>query len=116
MFKIASPCSEHWSEFKGDSKIRHCDLCDRDVNNVCKMSKAERQVLLDKVAGGQRVCIYIEPPFLNRAAYFMFAVIMCMLGRVGYKAMSGKLNPSDGVMMGVVLDDSKFSDFGKIDQ
>ncbi|MES2526521.1 MAG: hypothetical protein V4598_05515 [Bdellovibrionota bacterium] len=116
VFKIASPCSQHWSEFKGNSKVRHCGVCDKNVHNVCNMSKSERKVLLDKMESGQRVCIYLEPPFFKRAGYFMFALVMCVLGRVGYQDYKNKHpNNSSGIMMGMVLDERNFQDFGKID-
>ncbi len=65
---------------------------------------------------GQRVCVYLEPPFIKRAGYFMFALVMCVLGRVGYQEYKNKQhNNFNGIMMGVVLDEEKFKDFGNID-
>lgn len=117
MFKIASPCSKHWSELKGDSKKRFCDLCNKSVHNVCNISRAERKVLLDKVGAGESVCIYIEPPFIKRAGYFAFALIMCVLAKSGYNEYrSYKSGKAGGILGGPMLDETKFADFSKINQ
>ncbi len=115
LLKIASPCSLYWKDLKGNSKVRFCDVCNKNVHNVCNMPKAERKVLLDKLDAGENVCIYIEPPFLKKAGYFAFALIMCLLTKAGYREYNKVINPNEsGIMMGAVLNENNFSDFGNI--
>lgn len=114
LFKIASPCSLHWSELKGNSKVRFCDLCQKKVHNVCKTSKAERKVLLDKIEKGENVCIYLEPPLFRQVGYFTFALIMSALTITGYKELRRKSD--SGILGGIRISDQKFSDFGTMNK
>ncbi len=117
LFKIAYPCSVHWSEMKGDSKKRFCDLCKKDVHNMCRMSKDEVNELLADTArkGEDRFCIYIEPPLFKKILNFTAAcfVTVCV-GALFKKSIITKLFGQSGCGAGgcpMIVDESKFNDF-----
>ncbi|MBX5481255.1 MAG: hypothetical protein IRZ16_05305 [Myxococcaceae bacterium] len=53
--RIASPCSEKWSEMSGDDRVRHCAKCRLNVFNFEGLSVAEVKALLTERQG--RVCV-----------------------------------------------------------
>lgn len=55
--RIASPCKANWNEMSGDERSRHCRECKLNVYNVAGLTKKEAEALLEKAAGGQRVCM-----------------------------------------------------------
>lgn len=55
--KIASPCKMNWNEMKGDERVRHCGSCNMNVYSLAGLSREEAQDLLQKAAGGERVCV-----------------------------------------------------------
>ncbi|MES2966084.1 MAG: hypothetical protein V4760_19545, partial [Bdellovibrionota bacterium] len=55
--RIASPCSMSWNEMKGDDRERHCGSCKLNVYNVAGLTKVEAEELLERRAGGERVCV-----------------------------------------------------------
>ena len=44
--RIAKPCGESWEAMPGDSRVRHCGVCDRDVHNVATMAPAQLEAIL----------------------------------------------------------------------
>ncbi|MBP7860658.1 hypothetical protein KA183_03170 [bacterium] len=43
---IASPCPVKWDQMQGDEQTRFCDLCNLNVYNISKMTRAEATELL----------------------------------------------------------------------
>jgi hypothetical protein len=43
---IASPCTASWDKMKGDSRVRHCGDCNKNVFNLSAMPEAEAAALL----------------------------------------------------------------------
>ncbi len=68
LLKVGSPCSQHWSEFKGDSKVRFCDLCQKNVHSICNMNKAERKVLLERSAKGDKAELWGGWPWTKESS------------------------------------------------
>ncbi|MFL5786009.1 MAG: hypothetical protein ACJ76H_15425 [Bacteriovoracaceae bacterium] len=112
LFKISSPCSQYWSDFQGDSKKRFCELCQKNVINVCAISKTERKYLMKRVESGERVCVYIEPSFMRRAGYFAAAILISGITLAGFKEVKRR-QLSSGILGSFSLDKTKFQDFGK---
>ena len=52
---IASPCSAKWSEMKGDTKVRHCELCGLNVYNLSALRRPEAERLIQEREG--RLCV-----------------------------------------------------------
>lgn len=112
VFKIASPCEHYWGDMDGGSQKRHCSLCNHDVHNVCAMSKSERIGLLAKVDGGERVCVYIAPSFVQRGWYFAGAVVFSIITFQSYSSyLKNKYNGSSGIL-NTVLKEENFQQFG----
>lgn len=42
---IAEPCSQSWEAMHGDSRVRHCAECDRDVHNLAAMTPSQIEAL-----------------------------------------------------------------------
>jgi hypothetical protein len=53
--KIASPCSQDWSEMIGTERKRFCSECKLDVHNLSGMTQAEAENLLFNSEG--RLCV-----------------------------------------------------------
>lgn len=51
---IASPCPASWAGMTGDDRIRHCEMCDRQVYNIAAMSTEDAAELIRGAEG--RVC------------------------------------------------------------
>ncbi len=112
VFKIATPCKELWSEFEGDSKIRFCNLCKKNVHNVCKMSRRERNNLRRRMEEGERVCIYIEPSFIRKAIGFYTLCIVSLCSFIGFSFDQANSKVWDGSAGGAMpISEAQFSDF-----
>ena len=46
--RIVSPCPALWSEMNGTDRIRHCNICGKNVFNISEMSRAEARTLINK--------------------------------------------------------------------
>lgn len=44
--KIATPCTASWDQMQGDSRVRHCGDCNKNVFNLSAMPEAEASALL----------------------------------------------------------------------
>jgi hypothetical protein len=56
--KVASPCSESWSEMKGDDAMRHCGACNQKVYQLSNMSSEQvEEFLLSRKTRGIRTCV-----------------------------------------------------------
>jgi hypothetical protein len=53
--RIASPCPANWHTMIGDSRVRHCLQCNRNVYNLSEMTKREAEQLILKHEG--RICV-----------------------------------------------------------
>jgi hypothetical protein len=52
--KIASPCPASWEQMLGDDRARHCELCNLQVYNIARMTRAEAAQLVSSSEG--RIC------------------------------------------------------------
>jgi len=52
--RIASPCTAHWEQMKGDDRVRHCDACNLNVYNLAAFTEAEIRELVANRKG--RLC------------------------------------------------------------
>lgn len=51
--RIATPCTERWSEMVGDDRRRHCGRCDKTVVDLTALTRAEAEALLaERVKAG----------------------------------------------------------------
>jgi hypothetical protein len=55
--RVAKPCSESWEAMDGDSRVRHCAACDRDVLNLAAMTPASIEAIL--TSGGPLPCMRV---------------------------------------------------------
>ncbi|HEX9959730.1 MAG TPA: ankyrin repeat domain-containing protein [Pyrinomonadaceae bacterium] len=59
--RVASPCSQDWDEMKGSDKVRFCEHCAFEVNNLSALKRREAMRLVRKSEG--RICVrYIKNP------------------------------------------------------
>jgi hypothetical protein len=53
--RVASPCSESWSEMSGDDRKRFCGKCEKNVYDLSAMTRREAEVFLAMQEGS--VCV-----------------------------------------------------------
>ncbi|MEO9231796.1 MAG: hypothetical protein ABI421_00565 [Polyangiaceae bacterium] len=53
---IATPCPESWADMQGDSDVRFCQGCAKNVYNLSMMSREEAEAVLG-IANGKDICI-----------------------------------------------------------
>ena len=61
--RIASPCSQKWSQMKGTARVRDCAACKSKVYNFAEISSEEARQLLRANAEGGRICARIFTRF-----------------------------------------------------
>jgi hypothetical protein len=59
--RIATPCSADWNEMDGDARVRHCELCMKNVYNLSEMTRAEAEALIKEKEGHLCVRYYQRP-------------------------------------------------------
>jgi hypothetical protein len=59
--RIASPCASPWDDMKGDSRVRFCGGCQKNVYNLSELTREAAQALLDTTEGQLCVRIYQRP-------------------------------------------------------
>jgi hypothetical protein len=52
---IATSCPAKWEDMTGDDRVRHCDLCQRNVYNLTALTTAEAVELVEQTEG--RLCV-----------------------------------------------------------
>jgi hypothetical protein len=114
--RIAKPCGERWEALPGDSRVRHCGVCDRDVHNVAAMAPAQLEAILAQP--GPLPCMRLvqyedgslltartdQKPNLLRRASMALSTVMLMAG--GAAAQTSTLPKQDqmAVLQGTVVD------------
>lgn len=70
-FQIASPCDQAWDKMKGNEKVRVCEHCEKEVNNVSTMTRKDALKLIR--ASGGNICLRyyqdqttLRPIFIER--------------------------------------------------
>jgi len=53
--EIKSPCDESWDEMTGNSKVRFCSHCSKNVNNISAMRRKDAMSLIRREKG--RLCV-----------------------------------------------------------
>ena len=53
--RVASPCTEAWSDMGGDDRIRACAKCNQFVYNLSEMTRDEAELLISTRDG--RLCV-----------------------------------------------------------
>ena len=53
--KVASPCHADWDKMEGDSHVRFCGGCRKNVYNLSEMGSGEGQALVSRLEG--RLCV-----------------------------------------------------------
>jgi hypothetical protein len=56
--RIENPCEKDWNEMRGGEKVRVCDHCALEVNNVSALSRREALRLVRRTSG--RICLRYE--------------------------------------------------------
>lgn len=68
LFKVTSPCSQDWEQMRGNEKVRFCDHCALEVNNISAMRRKDALRLVKNSDG--RVCVrYIKNPQTNAPVF-----------------------------------------------
>jgi hypothetical protein len=58
---VKSPCNESWDEMTGNTEVRFCSHCAKDVHNLSAMKRADVEKLLQKSNG--KLCVrYVKSP------------------------------------------------------
>lgn len=53
--RVATPCRAKWSQMKGTDTVRHCQLCNKNVYHLSRLTSFEARDLLLKTEG--RLCV-----------------------------------------------------------
>ena len=61
--RIASPCSQKWSNMHGDARVRRCAACNCNVFNFAEISSEEARQLIRRNSQGERICARIFKRF-----------------------------------------------------
>jgi hypothetical protein len=59
--RVATPCSADWNEMDGNERVRHCELCMKNVYNLSEMTRAEAEALVKEKEGHLCVRFYQRP-------------------------------------------------------
>ena len=114
--RIAKPCGESWEAMPGNSRVRHCGVCDRDVHNGATMTPAQLEAILAQP--GPLPCMRLvqyedgslltaradQQPNLLRRASLALSTVMLMAG--GAAAQNPTLPKQDqmAILQGSVVD------------
>src|SRR5262245_58109586 len=67
-FKIVSPCRQSWDEMKGNDKVRVCEHCEKEVNNISELTRKEALRLVRRLNGN--ICLrYYQDPKTQRPIF-----------------------------------------------
>jgi len=65
---IASPCAQDWDTMRGSEKVRFCDHCALEVNNLSALRRKEAMRLVRQSEG--RICVrYVKNPETNAPVF-----------------------------------------------
>ena len=56
--RVATPCSEPWSQMTGDARVRSCDACQQRVYDISELTRDEVQALIVEREGALCVRYY----------------------------------------------------------
>lgn len=66
--RVASPCTQDWNEMSGNDKVRFCEHCALEVNNLSAMKRKEAMRLVRESEG--RICVrYVKNPETNAPVF-----------------------------------------------
>jgi hypothetical protein len=66
--QVASPCSQDWDEMSGNEKVRFCDHCAFEVNNLSALKRKQALRLVRESEG--RICVrYVKNPETNAPVF-----------------------------------------------
>src|SRR5437762_6602409 len=66
--EVKSPCTEDWETMHGNDRVRFCDHCAKDVNNISEMTRKQAMRLV-RAAGGNLCVRYIHDPVTKRPLF-----------------------------------------------
>ncbi len=58
--KVASPCNASWDDMVGDTRVRFCLSCEKNVFNLSAMPRAEAEALLQERSNGELCVRYYQ--------------------------------------------------------
>lgn len=68
MFEVKSPCGEDWNKMRGGERVRFCEHCDLNVNNISALTRKEALRLVRESNG--RLCVrYVKNPKTNAPVF-----------------------------------------------
>ncbi|MGI8786132.1 MAG: ankyrin repeat domain-containing protein [Pyrinomonadaceae bacterium] len=68
LFEITSPCSQDWDAMKGNDKVRFCEHCALEVNNLSAARRKDALRLMRQSKGG--ICVrYVKNPSNNQPVF-----------------------------------------------
>jgi hypothetical protein len=68
LFKVTSPCSQDWNEMKGSDKVRFCEHCALEVNNISTMTRKAAMKMVRESEG--RICVrYVKNPANDKPVF-----------------------------------------------
>ena len=114
--RIAKPCGESWEAMPGDSRVRHCGVCDRDVHNVATMAPAQLEAILAQP--GPLPCMRLvqyedgslltaraeQKPNLLRRASLALSTVMLMAGGAAAQISTQPKQDQMAILQGRVVD------------
>lgn len=68
LFEITSPCSQDWEAMKGNDKVRFCEHCALEVNNISTMRRKDAMRMVRE--SENRICVrYVKNPANNQPVF-----------------------------------------------
>jgi len=66
--EVGAPCSEEWSDMKGNDKVRFCSHCSKHVNNLSEMTRKQAMRLV-RASHGDLCIRYVVDPATRRPVF-----------------------------------------------
>src|SRR5687768_15372186 len=66
--EVKSPCTEDWDKMHGNERVRFCDHCAKNVNNLSEMTRKEAARMV-RASGGSLCIRYIKHPTTRRPLF-----------------------------------------------
>jgi Carboxypeptidase regulatory-like domain/Ankyrin repeats (3 copies) len=66
--EVKTPCTEGWEKMHGNHRVRFCDHCAKDVNNLSEMTRKQAMRLV-RASGGNLCIRYVQNPVTKRPIF-----------------------------------------------
>ncbi len=66
--EVKTPCTEDWEKMHGNDRVRFCDHCAKDVNDLSAVTRKEAMRLV-RASGGNLCIRYVQDPVTKRPMF-----------------------------------------------